>query len=367
MPTLIKDVPNGHLALPAGLEPVMQLAPSWQAAAGKYLRRFGWEMCGMQPNGLPLWDDPMAGVVLKDFEIIKLPRNDDSGITDIVKQACVPPADFPSSTLDAVRVQHNRVRAHGKGVEAELSCAVEMRDAIDRHIKKLTALAEKQGANPPPAAVPAPPVPPKPPAEYVEVKTLPATAVVVQQLSWPVFRIDGSCRSMFVLVEAAAAPGLVEKLKLTPAELFAPPSGALAGKPCVVLGEATPVGPGERGGLLYGPEPQYEAHAAADLCRLFSRPKQVSDQEALRKAGAEATRKAKLEEDLRRQDRQKADQAAAEAARLKADPRAQLKEMRERLEKLEAERQQQAAEEAAALRARLEQMEAERRKKEPPP
>jgi hypothetical protein len=151
----------------------------------------------------------------------------------------------------------------------------------------------------------------------------------------------------------------------------APPADAkeYLRQPCVVLGEAEPVGPGENGGLLYGPEVSYELPAAVELTRLFSRPKQQADVASLKKAGEEATRRAKLDEDLRRQDRQRADAAAAEAARLKADPRVQLREMRERLEKLEAERQQQAAEEAAALRAKLEAMERERGKGKdlPPP
>jgi hypothetical protein len=155
---------------------------------------------------------------------------------------------------------------------------------------------------------------------------------------------------------------LLARLQLTSAELYTPTAGGLAGKPCLVLSEADPVGPGERGGLQYGPPATFEIAAAAELTRLFSRPKVVADLEAQRKAGAEATRKAKLQDDLARQDRQRADAAAVEAARLRNDPRAQLKEMRERLEKLEAERQQEAAAEAAALRARLEQMERERGK-----
>jgi hypothetical protein len=169
---------------------------------------------------------------------------------------------------------------------------------------------------------------------------------------------------MMVLCEASAVPDLLGKLKLEAGELYTPAAGVPVGKPCVVLGEAEPVGTGERGGLLYGPLAKYEIPAAAELTRLFSRPRQQADILALKKAGAEADRREKLEAELRRQDRVKADQAAAEEARRRADPRVQLKEMRERLEKLESERQQQAAEEAATLRARLEQMEAEKKRKD---
>jgi hypothetical protein len=310
----------------------------------------------------------MGGVVPREFETVNLERNDDSGKFDVVKQACVPPADFPCTTLEAVYVQHSRVLAHGRGVEAELACAIEMRDAIDRHVKKLQALAEKQAAQPAPAAaVPEPPPTPKPPPEFVETRSLPATAVTVVQLPWPVFRLDGICRSMLVLCEASAAGALVEKLGLAPAELFTPASGALAGKPCLVLSEADPVGPGERGGLLYGPPERVEVQAAAELTRLFSRPKVVADLEAQRKAGAEADRRAKLAEDLKRQDMQKAEQAAAEEARRRADPRAQLREMRERVEKLEAERRQQDAEEAAELQRKINEMEAGKKRKDAPP
>src|SRR5262249_33894976 len=157
------------------------------------------------------------------------------------------------------------------------------------------------------------------------------------------------------------------RLRLTPQELFVPATGAPAGRACVVLGEAVAAGPGERGTLVYGPEARYDLGAAADLCRLFSRPKQVSDREALRKAGEEASRKARVEEELRRQDRVKAEQAAVEASRARNDPMRQVHELRQQVARLEQAHSQAAAAEAEALRARLaELLEAEKKRREPP-
>jgi hypothetical protein len=168
---------------------------------------------------------------------------------------------------------------------------------------------------------------------------------------------------VLAIAEASAVPQLVARLGLGEGELFLPAEGPAKGKPCICLGECQVV---TQTPLAYGPEPAYALPEVARLTREFSKPRQQADILALKKAGEEATRRARLDEDLRRQDRQRADQAAVEESRRRADPRVQLKEMRERLEKLENERRQQDAEEAAALRAKLEAMEAERRK-EPPP
>jgi hypothetical protein len=368
MPVQIIDRPNGRSEVPPALEPVLPLSAEWNKKAAKWLQRFQWEVVSCDRRTLaPLWEDPLTTAPPEDV-IIKLPRNTDEGGYDIVKQKCLQAPSWPTPTLQSVAIQWGRVRKHGGGLDGEIRAMEEIAAAIDRDIKRLEKLAAAEKANPPPPApdpVPAPP--PKPPPEFVEMKSLPATAVTVVQLPWPVFRLDGICRSMVVLCDAAAVPQLLARLQLTPEELYTPAAGALAGKPCLVLSEADPVGPGEGGRLLYGPPATFAIAACRELTRLFSRPKAVTDLEARRKAGAEADRKARLQEDLARQDRQKADAAAVEAARLRNDPRHQLKEMHARLAKLEAERQQQTAEEAADLQRRIDELEAEKKRKDTPP
>jgi hypothetical protein len=166
-------------------------------------------------------------------------------------------------------------------------------------------------------------------------------------------------RWVLAIVEGGAVPQLVAQLGLGESELFVPAEGAAKGKPCVCLGECQVV---TQAPMVYGPEAAYPLSEVARLTREFSRPRQQADVLAMKKAGAEADRRAKLAEDLARQDRQKAEQAAAEAARLKADPRHQMKELRERLERLEGEKQREADEEAAALRRKIAELEAERKK-----
>src|SRR5262249_8705917 len=150
---------------------------------------------------------------------------------------------------------------------------------------------QEQAAALAPRPEPTPAPPPKPQPEYLDVLGLPASVVCVQQLVWPTPRLDGSVRGMFVLVLAGEAAALGERLGLPPSELCVAPAGAFAGRAVLVVGEATPVGPDERGNLIYGADRlpgAYPLAAAAGLTRTFARPKQLADQAALRKAAAEA-------------------------------------------------------------------------------
>jgi hypothetical protein len=167
------------------------------------------------------------------------------------------------------------------------------------------------------------------------------------------------------VVEASAVPQLVARLGLGEGELFVPAEGAARGKPCICLGECQVV---TQTPMVYGPENAYALSEVARLTREFSRPRQQADVLAMKKAGEEAARKAKLQEDLARQDRQRAEQAAVEESRRRADPMFQLKELREQVARLQAAQNRAAADEAAALQRKIaELLEAQKSRKDAPP
>jgi hypothetical protein len=82
---------------------------------------------------------------------------------------------------------------------------------------------------------------------------------------------------------------VVAKLGLAEQDLYIPTTGAATGKFTLVLGDAFPVAhDGPNNNLVYAPEESYPLSQVAELTRLFAKPKQMADFEALKKRAAEA-------------------------------------------------------------------------------
>jgi hypothetical protein len=273
-----------------------------------------------------LWSDPLADFAPREFELVPLP-NGEGGVFN-VKQKALPVPKWPSSTLQAVQIQHSRVQKYGGGDQGTLQAMKEIHLALDRQIATLQKQADKEKANPSPPR-PAPPAPPpkKEPPELIPTRDLPAGSVSTITL-WPPWP-GAYCRLVLAIVEAAALPeALRAKLGLEDAEYYVPTEGAANGKRCVIFGECKVV---TQIPMLYGPEDTYLLSEAVRLTRAFSKPRVQADLVEQRRLGIEAERAERLAAENRRlEENRRNEEARLEAAR-KASPLARIKDLEKRL------------------------------------